>query len=239
MFKRDEARLFKRIAQAACPFLESLAARSGAQKQDVLVHLLPGETNMLTFGPPFGMYSNCNVCICWVRLTLLQAMDDDEISCQAPQTSLNECPGKATYCRTLIELMRLSSTAKKRLSSARALKQHPHQLMETVCDLNKQLHELKLSIQGKICLDSPLEVSRLPEDITLWQAQSLQSHYFCLVLDVNTPLAYPWSSIHTYAKQHVAASVQIDASWNTVAQVSRTAILATRQIRVDASCSAL
>lgn len=168
-----------------------------------------------------------------------QAMDDDEISCQVPQNALDGFSGNIVYCHTLIELMRLSSTAKKRLSSAHALRQAPRQLIETVCDLNKRLQELKLSTQHRFRLDSPLEVSQLPIGITLRQAQSLQYHYFCLVLDINTPLAYPWSGIYAYAKQDTAASALFDASWDAVAQVSRSAILATRQIRVDASCSAL
>ncbi|KAF2810174.1 uncharacterized protein BDZ99DRAFT_387355, partial [Mytilinidion resinicola] len=167
------------------------------------------------------------------------AMDDDEISCQVPQRALNGRPDVASYCHILIELTRLSSAAKKRLSSAHALRQAPGQLIETVRALNKELHDLKFSMQDEFCLDAPLEVSELPKDITMRQAQSLQYHYFCLIMDINTPLAYPWSSICTYAKRDMAASAQIDASWNAVAQASRSAILATRHIRVDATCSAM
>lgn len=135
--------------------------------------------------------------------------------------------------------MRLCSTTKKRLSSAQALRQTPAQLIETVRSLNQELDELKSSTQQNFVLDAPLEVSQLPAGITLRQAQSLQSHYFSLVLDINTPLAYPWSCVHTYAEQDMAALAQIEASCNAVAVVSRAAILATRQIRVDASCTAL
>ncbi len=174
-------------------------------------------------------------------------MDDDEISCQIPATAMSGRPGDATYCHILIELMRLSSTAKKRLASARALRQTAEQLLENVRDLNNELEHLKRSMQHRFRLDEP--VSRedfsssqlLPQQaITLRQAQSLQSHYFCLVLDINTPLAYPWSGICTYAKRlDVTALAQMEASWNAVAQAARSVILATRQIHVDASSSAL
>ncbi|KAF2101307.1 hypothetical protein NA57DRAFT_72748 [Rhizodiscina lignyota] len=128
-------------------------------------------------------------------------MDDDEISCHVPQSASNKQHSSTVYCHILIKLMQLSSNAKKRLSSARALRQPPDQLIENVRDLNKGLHELKCSVQHEFSLDNPLEISQLPHD--------------------------------------TAASAQSDASLNAVAQASRSAILATRQIRVDASCSAL
>lgn len=135
--------------------------------------------------------------------------------------------------------MRLCSTTKKRLSSAKALRQTPAQLIETVRSLSQQLDALKHSIQHIIILDAPLELDQLPQGMTLRQAQSLQAHYFSLVLDINTPLTYPWSGVRESVEQDMGALAQIEASCNAVAIVSRAAILATRQIRVDASCTAL
>ena len=135
--------------------------------------------------------------------------------------------------------MRLCSSTRKRVSSAQALRQTPAQLIETVRSLNQELDALKSSVGQSFSLDAPLDGSQLPKGITLRQAQSLQSHYFSVVLDINTPLAHPWSGVHTLVEPDKAALSQIQASCNTVASVSRAAILATRQIRVDASCTAL
>jgi hypothetical protein len=135
--------------------------------------------------------------------------------------------------------MRLCSTTKKRLSSAKALRQTPAQLIETIRSLAQELDALKYSIQHIIILDASLEPSQLPQGMTLRQAQSLQAHYFSLILDINTPLAYPWSGVRESVDQDMAALAQIEASCNAVASVSRAGILATRQIRVDASCTAL
>lgn len=143
------------------------------------------------------------------------------------------------YCNVLIELMRLCSATKKRLSSAKALRQTPAQLIETVRSLSQELDALKHSMQHIIVLDAPIELAQLPQGMTLRQVQSLQAHYFSLVLDINTPLAYPWSGVRESVEQDMAALAQIEASCNAVANVSRVAILATRQIRVDASCTAL
>lgn len=166
-------------------------------------------------------------------------MDDDEISCPVPQTALSGRPSDTLYCHMFVRMMQLSSKAKKLLSSARALKQSPEQFIEVVANLNKELDDLKRFSKNHFCLDNTIDSCKLPEGMTLRQAQSLQSYYFCLALDVNTPIAYPWSATSVYARENLHAAIQVESSLNTVARVSRSAILATRQLRVDASCSSL
>ena len=166
-------------------------------------------------------------------------MDDEEISCQVPDSAGSGQQGDTIYCKLLIEMMQLSSTAQRRLSSVRALRQTADQLISTVRHLNEELERLKLSAQHKFPLGGVLDSFHLPNGLTLRQAQSLQYHYFSLVLDINTPLAYPWSGICTYAKQDTAAFSQMQRSLNAVAQTSRSAIIATRHIQIDASCSSL
>ncbi|KAK5232919.1 hypothetical protein LTR47_006146 [Exophiala xenobiotica] len=166
-------------------------------------------------------------------------MDDDEISCQVPLKAINGRSGDTFYCHTLIKMMQLASTAKKRLSSARALRQTTEQLIKTVRKLGKDLADFKSSVQQKIRLDGVLDASELPVGLSIREAQSLQAHYFCLVLDINTPLTYPWSGISNHLADNAAATCQVEASRNEVACASRSAILATRQIQIDCNCSAL
>ncbi len=143
------------------------------------------------------------------------------------------------YCHTLIKMMQLVSKAKTQLSSTRALRQSNERLMKTVCKLRKDLAEFNSSMQDKICLDKPLDASRLPQGLNLLQAQSLQSHYFCLLLDIHTSLTYPWLGISAHLADDPAATSLVEASCNEVAQASRSAILATRQTHLDGRCSAL
>ncbi|KAK5031026.1 hypothetical protein LTS07_004761 [Exophiala sideris] len=136
-------------------------------------------------------------------------------------------------------MMQLASAARKRLSSARALRQTTEQLIKTVRKLRKDLEDFKCSVERDLCLDNPRDTSRVPAGLNLRQAQSLQSHYFCLVLDVNTPLTYPWLGISTYLADDAAAASHVETSYNAVAQASRSGILATRQVHVDGGCSNL
>jgi hypothetical protein len=152
---------------------------------------------------------------------------------------MSERPSDTIFCHLLVEMARLSSSAKNRLSSARALRQSPEQLVEAVRDLNRELDRLKRTAQTKFSLDHPIDVVQLPNGLTMRQAQSLQSHYFSLALDINNALAYPWSDICTYQDTNSLMFAEVQASWNTVAQISRSEILATRQISVDASCPAM
>ena len=167
-------------------------------------------------------------------------MDDDEISCQVPQTALSGKPGETTYCHILIDLMKLTSSAKKQLSSARALRKTPAELLEAVQALQRELEEARRSAaQRGFPLESTLVASQLLSGLTMCQAQSLHYHYVLLVMDINTPLAYPWSNVNVYARKDGATLAQIEVSVDAVARASRSAILATRQIQINASCSSL
>lgn len=138
--------------------------------------------------------------------------------------------------------MQLCSTAKKRLSSARALQQSSEQLIQAVSSLVQELDNIKDRAirRYKFSLDGPLDLSQLPTlGLTLRQAQSLKANYCCLVLDINTPLSYPWSRIYLHAEQDPVALAQVEKSSAAVAEAARCAILATRQIQVDASSPAL
>lgn len=166
-------------------------------------------------------------------------MDDDEISCEIPEEASNDQIGSTTYCKLLIQLMQLSSIARKRLSSPAAMRKSPDQLIESVCNLNSRLEELNQSNQQVFCLDWSLGDLQSLNGLTKRQAQSLQSHYFSLILDINTPLTYPWSGIYQYAKHDKAKFVHVEAACIAVSCASRSAILATRHVHVDANCTFL
>ena len=164
-------------------------------------------------------------------------MDDGEISCLIPQVSLNGRPGDLNYCHMLIELTRLSSIATQRLSNAQAMRQSAIQLVKVIGDLSQRLDELKRSFRHILSLGEPVDSSRLPGGLALHQALALQYTYFCLVLDIHTPLTYPWSGIFTQAERRSEAFSQVENSCAVVIKVSRAAILTTRQNQTNAMCS--
>ena len=166
-------------------------------------------------------------------------MDDDEISCQIPENAPGHPPGDKTYCHLLIKLMRLASHNRKRLSSAYAMRQTPDQIVATVREMNKALDELNSPSQRKEDLGGPLDKVRSAHGITLRQAQSLQSHYFSLIFDINRILACPWSRVHAFAAKDSTARVQIETSCGLVAETSRAVIMATKLIQLDASSPTL
>ena len=114
------------------------------------------------------------------------------------------------------------------------------QLVESVRALNDQLGEIKTYAESRsIYIEASLDDLRPLDGMTLRHLQSLQSHYFCLLLDVNTPHFYPWLNIAAHTKHDPEALAQIDASCDAAAGAARSVILAARNIRVDASCPAL
>ncbi|OAA35449.1 hypothetical protein BBO_08673 [Beauveria brongniartii RCEF 3172] len=226
------------------PFLDDVFTRDCASELAILVHLLLGKTDMLTFGQASCMYLHCEHQTVLLEFLLMRqkAVDDAAIDCQIPEKALSGKSSDAIYCHTLIELSRLCSAATKLLSDTPSREQeNTHtSLIDAVKSLNCQAVTIKLAAERRsVYLDKSLNDSQLPEGLTTRQMQILQSHYHCVLLDINTPLFYPWSPPAGQKRPDPQLVAQIEASCGAVAGAARFIILATRQIHVDASCSAL
>ncbi|KAK8146599.1 hypothetical protein G3M48_002925 [Beauveria asiatica] len=171
-----------------------------------------------------------------------KAVDDAAIDCQIPEKALSGKSSDTIYCHTLIALSRLCSAATKLLSNTPGREQdNTHTpLIDAVKSLNCQAVTIKLAAERRsVFLDRSMNDGQLPEGLTTRQMQILQSHYHCVLLDINTPLFYPWSPPVGQKRSDPQLVSQIEASCGAVAGAARFTILATRQIHVDASCCAL
>lgn len=118
------------------------------------------------------------------------------------------------------------------------MRQNAIQLAEAIGELSQRLDGLRSSNQHILSLGEFINPSKLPGELTLHQALGLQYTYFCLALDIHTPLTYPWSAVFTQAERKSEAFAQVERSRAVVMEVSRAAILTARQIETDATCSA-
>ncbi|KAM3518136.1 hypothetical protein NHJ13051_008425 [Beauveria bassiana] len=226
------------------PFLDDVFTRDCASQLAILVHLLLGKTDMLTFGQASCMCLNCEHQTVLLEYLLMRqkAVDDAAIDCQIPGEALSGKTSDAIYCHTSINLSRLCSAATKLLSNTPGREQdNTHTpLIDAVKSLNCQAAIIKMAAERQgVYLDRSLNDSQPPEGLTTRQLEILQSYYHCVLLDINTPLFYPWSSPASQQRPDPQLAAQIEASCDAVVGSSRFIILATRQIDVDASCSAL
>jgi len=162
-------------------------------------------------------------------------INDDEINCQVPTTAPSGSFVNITFCEMLIKLARLSSLVATKLSSVRAFRQRPEVMVRTVSGLDDRLLTLKSSFQHIFHIDAPIDPARLPPNLNLYQAVYLQFVYYCIVFDIHTALANPWSRAILSSESNNSVAIQSQQSSRIVAETSRAAIWATKNIHLDAN----
>ncbi|KEF56925.1 uncharacterized protein A1O9_07115 [Exophiala aquamarina CBS 119918] len=166
------------------------------------------------------------------------AIDDDDISCQVPNTL---SPGEninIPFTTICVKLHQILSHAYKRLSTARALQQSTAELLKAVTELDQELVTFKQSIEHLITLDEPLDEQRVLATMPTFQLLMLHFLYYGLLFEIHGPLMLPWFDC-TMIKQLESFRSQVDRSCALVAKTARAAILATRLVRLDANCPVL
>ena len=153
-------------------------------------------------------------------------MDDEVMNCDIPTSApLNFSMHFSGYT-ILIKLHRLCSLVWNSLSSAKAFRKKPEELIQTVDDLDHRIRLLAEEIEKLVPLKSALDPSRLPENLSLTMALAIQFTYFGLLFDIHTTLTYPWSRGIISLRQHPSFRLQVERSYSVVAKASRDIILA-------------
>jgi hypothetical protein len=139
-----------------------------------------------------------------------------------------------TYCLSLIDISRLSSTVDKRLSVVRCLRIGAAATVQSVHQLQDDLDHIKTSLHNSLGVDLGVRIdqTRLPKDISFEQMLYLQFAYSTVVLSVHTILAYPW--LRPLLGLDNSFRNAIIRSSDRVAQVSREIIMMTESIHFTA-----
>ncbi|KAH7110699.1 hypothetical protein EDB81DRAFT_926799 [Dactylonectria macrodidyma] len=215
---QDEKQLRNRIFWAAYCLEKNCAARSGR----------PSVRRELSLLFPSHMLNAYHYMI-----------DDDQISCPLPHTEPTDDSLVPKYSLALIKLAQMSSLTAKRLNHIETQQQSAAFLVETVGELDQKLKTLQRFVQQLVDLNSPLESCKPGADIDLQQAVYLRMAYYIAVLDVHTPLTYPWSQRLFNLAGSPDLRSQVQTSLDIVIQTARRAILATQFVRLDATTSIL
>ena len=136
----------------------------------------------------------------------------------------------------LIKLHRLCSLVGKSLTSARAFRQKPAELLEVVTFLDQKIRLLSEDVQRVLRLDCPLDPSRLPDNLSLHMALAIHFTYYGILFDIHTTLTYPWSRGIISLRRHPSFRTQVEKSYTIVAEASRAVVLASRHVHLDAAC---
>lgn len=163
-------------------------------------------------------------------------MEDEEINCEIPTLAPSHCSMHVAACTILIKLHQLCSLVGKSLSSAKAFRQGPVELLLTVRNLDEKLHALGEEVERIVPLSSLPDPTRLPSNLSLTLALVIHFTYHDLLFDIHTTLTYPWSRGIISLRQHPSFRGQVERSYSVVAKACRAIVLANRHIPIDAAC---
>jgi hypothetical protein len=166
---------------------------------------------------------------------LFKIIDDDDISCQIP-TSIPQGSAVNLDCLThIVNHARISSLISKRLATAKAFRQTPKQIIESVCELSRHIEEWRESLPPFLQPVNPIKSNELPPNVHLYHVMYIRYAYFGSVMAIHSIFTYPWNSAVFGANQSSALHSQISLSTNIVVEAARSIIIATKYVDVDAS----
>lgn len=139
------------------------------------------------------------------------------------------------YVQTCIKINHLSSVIQKILFKASTWRQTPEELIKKVELLQNKLEELRVSLSEQCQVHLPMDMTKLPANLNMQQALSIQFLYYNQVWDIHTTLAHPWFRGITGLERHPGFKDRIAESCSIVAETSRAAILDCRFIHLDAN----
>ncbi|OQU95760.1 Fungal specific transcription factor domain-containing protein [Cladophialophora immunda] len=162
------------------------------------------------------------------------AIDDDEISCQIPSEA---CPGSTLDVEAFTYLIRhaqISSQISKRLMSVKAFQQPPSTLLETVAELDHQLHEWRDSLPPGLRPDDRLRSFQASRDARYLPTILMHCAYYGSLMAIHTIFAYPWVYSTIFGNgRGVVTQDQVIFSSNTVAEAARNIIIIARSLEIN------
>lgn len=138
------------------------------------------------------------------------------------------------YCHSLVRISKVSSQIEKRLSAVRCYRAGAAATIQTVQQLQLELIAAKTSIYEAfgLVLGENIELSKVPENITLDQFIYVQFAYCTAMLSVHTVLAYPWIRPLIGLRLDDGFRDDINRASDAVASVSREILRMTEHIRL-------
>ncbi|EXJ76298.1 uncharacterized protein A1O5_00806 [Cladophialophora psammophila CBS 110553] len=163
-------------------------------------------------------------------------VDDGDVTVELPTTVSSGSTLNLKFSRTLILVAHLSSMVSKQLTSMQALRQGLDYLAHMVIKLDEKLDALKKSLEPILGLSTTPKAGPSTSGLTTNQSLYLLYAILNLTLSIHTTLTHPWAQYLTaHQKPSAEAQVQIDKSFQIVAETCRSAIRLVRQIQFDPS----
>lgn len=163
-------------------------------------------------------------------------VDDSDVTVEL---STNVSPGSTLnlkFSQSLILVAQLSSMVSKQLTSMQALRQGLDYLADMVIEFDEKLEALKQSLEPILGLSTMPKAGPSTSGLTANQSLYLRYAIINLTLSIHTTLTHPWAQyITAHQRPGAEAQMQIDKSFQIVAETCRSAIRLVKLIQFDSS----
>jgi hypothetical protein len=172
------------------------------------------------------------------RLTDLQALDDDDISCQIPTKAPPNSPIDIDIFTCAIKHAQIASLISKKLSSVSAFRRTTAEMLETVRSLDQKLQDWRDQLPHGLQIKSPTKALEACGSRNIVSIYHLHFAYYGSLMAIHMVLVYPWITAIFSIDQVQAFRDQVSVSTEAVAQAARSIILLTRHLHVDVASPA-
>ncbi|OQU99347.1 Fungal specific transcription factor domain-containing protein [Cladophialophora immunda] len=163
-------------------------------------------------------------------------IDDSDVTVELPTVVSSGSTLNLNFSRSLILVTHLSSMVSKQLTGMQALRQGLDYLAIIVTKLDEKLDALKKSLEPILGFSTTAKAAPVTSNLTANQVLYLRYAILNVALSIHTTLTHPWARYLTaHQKPSAEAQVQIDKSFQIVAETCRSAIRLVRQIQFDLS----
>lgn len=167
------------------------------------------------------------------------AIDDDNISCSIPTEAPENSAIDVEIFSAIIQHAQISSQISKQLMSARTFKKPALQLLNSVIDLDKQLHLFCDTLPSELRPDRPIR-SRGPfhSSARLTQIAYLHFAYHGSLIATHAIFGYPWLARQLRMEDEALFKSQINISSEKMAHAARSIIMNTGVLTINAATPA-
>lgn len=174
----------------------------------------------------------------FIRLIQLQAIDDDDISCQIPTKTPPNSSIDIDIFTCAIKHAQIASLISKKLASVSAFRSTTAEMLEAIHSLDQKLQEWRDQLPQGLQINNPTKALDTCGSRNIVNIYHLHFAYYGSLMAIHMVLVYPWIAAIFSNDQVQAFRDQVSVSSETVAQAARSIILLTRHLHVDAASPA-
>jgi hypothetical protein len=163
-------------------------------------------------------------------------IDDDDISCALPTWAPNASFSFIEWFRNIVDQAKMSSSIAKSFATVKARQRPLREKAHLVKEVNSHLRFWYKPLCPDLKIAFPVDTKKLPRGLCAEHLIYLHLFYYGNLAAIHSIFGHPWNlnDAQFGMQDDTVVMAQVEASSDALAEASRSIILVTRSISVDA-----